>query len=168
MSLEWVQVRLAVTWFPSSSENVTNSTLKHTQREKQRAKWTLHNRCRNCRRYAGVANSGIPSCCLALLDQVSSKTPGPPASVWWQGILPLRTHTPLSEGRKSFVPVGRSRNRLIHANVYQNIHCVWESAKLHAPHEAAQKTGTKDLQDEQDVCRHRRQAETAKQSGDHR
>ena len=23
----------------------------------------------------------------------------PPASVWWQGILPLRTHTPLEEGR---------------------------------------------------------------------
>ena len=31
------------------------------------------------RRYAGVANSSIPSCCLALLDQVSSKMPGPPA-----------------------------------------------------------------------------------------
>ena len=78
------------------------------------------------------------------------------------------THTPLSEGRKSFVPAGRSRNWLINSNVYQNIHCVGESAKLHAPHEVAQKTGTKDLQDEQDVCRHRRQAEAAKLSGDHR
>ena len=28
-----------------------------------------------------MANSGIPSCCLALLDQVSSKTPGLPAGV---------------------------------------------------------------------------------------
>ena len=81
----------------------------------------------------------------------------PPPALWWQGFLPLRTHAPLSEGRKSFVPAGRSRNYLINSNVYQNIHCVGEGAKLHAPHEAAQKTGTKDLQDEQDVCRHRRQ-----------
>ena len=36
------------------------------------------------RRYAGVANSSIPSCCLALLDQVSSKMPGPPA-LWSSG-----------------------------------------------------------------------------------
>ena len=79
MSLEYNKLRLAVTWFPSGVENVARFNMKHAQREKQRAKWTLHNRCRNCRRYAGVANSGIPSCCLALLDQVSSKTPGPPA-----------------------------------------------------------------------------------------
>ena len=34
------------TRFPSRGENVTRFNMKHTQRGKQRAKRTLHNRCR--------------------------------------------------------------------------------------------------------------------------
>ena len=50
-----------------------------TEHEANSGKPRKHIRSRKDGRYAGMANSGIPSCCLALLDQVSSKTPGPPA-----------------------------------------------------------------------------------------
>ena len=141
--------------------------MKHTQREKQRAKKTLHNHCRYTAGRLQLLHQGHESVFVG--GRLSALLPPPAVGksfcmVAGLGFLPLRTHTPLSEGRKSFVPAGRSRNWLINSNVYQNIHCVGESAKL----QAAQKTGTKDLQDEQDVCRHRRQAEAAKLSGDHR
>ena len=142
--------------------------MKHTQQEKQRAKKTLHNHCRYTAGRLQLLHQGHESVFVGGRLSVCHPLQWEKVIVWWQGFLPLRTHTPLSKGRTSFVPAGRSRNGLINSNVYQNIHCVGESAKLHAPHKAAQKTGTKDLQDEQDVCRQRRQAEAAELSGDHR
>ena len=79
--------------------------MKHTQREKQRAKKT-------CRYTAGrlqLLHQGHESVFVG--GRLSALLP-PPAVVkkgivWWQGILPLRTHTPLKEGRETLFRGGR-------------------------------------------------------------
>ena len=64
-----------------------------TEHEANSGKPRKHIRSRKDGRYAGMANSGIPSCCLALLDQVSSKTPGPPAMWNFRPCSTSHTHT---------------------------------------------------------------------------
>ena len=75
-----------------------------TEHEANSGKPRKHIRSRKDGRYAGMANSGIPSCCLALLDQVSSKTPGPPA-MW------------------NFRPCSRTLHTHTHTHVKQNHNC---------------------------------------------
>ena len=70
-----MEFRLTVTWFPSSSENVTRFNMKHThtQRQKKRAKRT-HN-------HSNVAATRrIPPDCTALLGTVCNLAPCPPAN----------------------------------------------------------------------------------------
>ena len=104
--------------------------MKHTQREKHRAKRTLNHR--GARGFQGIrqgngvsaprksrhlspTHSPLPDrqqcVSYSMLDHPGWWRPTPsrhgqaPAAaekvLWWQGILPLRTHTPLREGRKS-------------------------------------------------------------------
>ena len=69
---------------------------------------------------------------------------------WWQGILPLRTHTPLYEGRTLPFASGRPRAQL--PSVYKNTHSGEENEKLHALYGAAQKTGARVEQEVGRLC----------------
>ena len=87
--------------------------MKHTQREKQRAKKTLHNHCRYSAGRLQLLHQGHESVFVG--GRLSALLP-PRAVVkkgieWWQGILPLRTHTPLKEGRETLCRGGRRSAR---------------------------------------------------------
>ena len=68
-----------------------------------------HSESRKCCMYTRLIRPCVPSTDAASLGKVHHSRPCPPAEMWWQGILPLRPHTPLKEGRESLFSGGQTR-----------------------------------------------------------
>ena len=77
--------------------------MKHTQREKQQAKRTLHHQLQMSQVRRGD-QPRYPHLLWPLRWTIAHSKRMVPLlrrkKIWWQGILPLRTHTPLNEGRE--------------------------------------------------------------------
>ena len=131
-------------WLSGRIENATEAT-RSTYSGKRRGPKGLSESL-TCCRYTRLIRPCIPSSDAASLGKVHHWRPCPPAVEIISNVVAgysatPRTHTPLHEGRTFSFASGRSRAQL--PNVYQNIHSGGENAKLH---DAAPKTGTKDLQ----------------------
>ena len=83
--------------------------MKHTQREKQQAKRTLHHQLQMSQVRRGD-QPRYPHLLWPLRWTIAHSKRMVPLlhrkQIWWQGILPLRTHTPLNEGREPLFPGG--------------------------------------------------------------